>query len=67
MNQDLPAHVRTTVESICALGCDRVNEIIDELESGNTVLETTGLDQTDQHQVLRELKEIMAVYDNKPA
>lgn len=67
MNRDLPAHVRTTVELICELGCDRVNEIIVELDSGNAVQETTGLDPSDRQQVLRELKDIMAVYDKHPA
>ena len=59
----LPVHVQSTIESICELGCDRVNEIIDALERGNTVMETAGLDNADRLRVLLELKEIMAVYD----
>ena len=64
MNPDLPAHVQSTIEYICELGCDRVNEIINTLECGNSVKETSGLDKTDQQRVLLELKEIMAVYDS---
>ena len=61
---NLPAHVQSTIESICELGCDRVNEIIDVLERGNSVDETRSLDKSDQQRVLKELKTIMAVYDN---
>lgn len=64
MNPDLPAQVLATIESICGLGCDRVNEVIDALECGLPVKETNGLDKSDQHQVLIELKAIMSVYDN---
>ena len=63
MNPDLSDHARTAVESICGLGCDRVNEIIDALESGHSVKETAGLDRSDRYQVLRELKDIMSVYE----
>jgi len=67
MNPNLPVHVRTTVESICELGCERVNQIIADLESGKVVTETAGLAQSEQAQVLRELKDIMSVYDRHPA
>ncbi len=67
MNDDLPAHVRTTVESICELGCERVNEIIAELESGHHADETAELSAIDRQKVLHELKTIMAVYDRNPA
>jgi len=62
-----PAHVQSKIESICELGCDRVNDIIDALERGNSVMETAGLDKTDRQRVLLELKEIMAVYDSNQA
>ena len=63
MNDDLPAQVRTTVESICELGCERVNEIIAELESGQRVHETAELSSIDKQTVLHELKAIMAIYN----
>ena len=65
MNPDLSDHARIAVESICGLGCDRVNEIIDALESGQNVRETAGLDRSDRDQVLQELKDIMSVYDRE--
>jgi hypothetical protein len=61
---DPPAHIQSIIESICGLGCGRVNEIIDALERGNSVDETRALDTSDQQRVLMELKAIMAVYDN---
>ncbi len=64
MNPDLPVNVQLTVESICELGCTRVNEIIDALESGTQIEETINLDKTAQQRVLHELKQIMAVYEN---
>lgn len=63
---NIPSQVQASIESICELGCNRVNEIIDALEYGKPVEETQGLDQTDQQWVLIELKAIMAVYENKP-
>jgi len=67
MNPDLPAYVQSRIESICELGCDRVNEIIDTLEAGDSVEEVNGLDKTKQQDVLNELKAIMAVYDDNEA
>ena len=67
MNQGLPDQVRSAVEAICELGCVRVNEIIDSLESGHSVLETGGLNASDRKLVLNELKAIMAVYEKDPA
>lgn len=64
---DLPAHVQSIIESICEPGCDRVNEIIDALECGNSVEEISGLDTAGQQWVLTELKAIMAVYHTDQA
>ena len=67
MKTDLPSHLHTSIESICELGCDRVNEIIAALECGKSVAETDGLDQSERQSLLRELKDIMAVYDTDSA
>ena len=63
MNPDIPVHIQAVIDSVCELGCERVNEIIASLESGESVSEISGLDDSDQHCVLAELKAIMAVYD----
>jgi hypothetical protein len=63
MNPDLPQQVQSVIEAICELGCERVNEIIASLESGNVVSEIAGLNNSEQVAVLVELKAIMSVYD----
>jgi hypothetical protein len=65
MNPDLPAHLQTTIESICEQGCEKVNAVIAALESGHAVEETAELAGTEEQQVLYELKAIMAVYDRE--
>ncbi|MGB5276753.1 MAG: hypothetical protein WBO16_10160 [Gammaproteobacteria bacterium] len=66
MNPQHPAHLQSIIESVCELGCDRVLEIIQSLESGEFVLETAELDKSQQLEVLAELKAIMSVYDRAP-
>ena len=64
MKPDIPAHIQSTIDSICELGCERVNEIIAALECGHEVKETSELDEYARQRVLEELKEIMAIYEN---
>jgi len=63
MNPDPPAHLQAVIDSVCELGCDRIREIIQILESGSSVNEIVGLDHSEQLCVLTELKAIMSVYD----
>lgn len=67
MTIDLPLNIQSCVESICELGCERVNEIIALIEAGKAVDEVGALDREEQNRVLRELKAIMAVYDQEQA
>jgi sulfopyruvate decarboxylase TPP-binding subunit len=67
MTIDLPLNIQSCVESICELGCERVNEIIALIEAGKAVDEVSALDREEQNHVLRELKAIMAVYDQEQA
>ena len=67
MTTDLPLDIQSCVESICELGCERVNEIIALIEAGTVVDEVSALDRDEQNRVLRELKAIMAVYDQEQA
>jgi hypothetical protein len=54
------------VEDICKLGCNRVNEIIEQLERGESIGETTNLGQDETNTLLQELKSIMAIYNKQP-
>ena len=53
------------IEDICNLGCTHVNHIIDQLERGEDISETTKLTQDEASTLLHELKAIMAVYKKK--
>ncbi|EXJ14268.1 hypothetical protein [Imhoffiella purpurea] len=54
--------VEALVEAICQKGCLRVRRDIAVLESGADLPETLGLDPSERQALLRELKDIMAVY-----
>ena len=62
MNPDLPEQVQHAVESICTLGCNRVNEIIADVDQGKAVVELNGLSEDEIRTAKRELQKIMAVY-----
>ena len=55
---------QSVIEALCAKGCRQVWRDIQALEHGETLAETRGLNAVELDQVLRELKEIMAVYDH---
>jgi ribosomal protein S13 len=62
MSPDLPEQVQHAVESICTLGCNRVNEIIEDVDQGIAVKELNGLSKDEIRTVKQELQKIMAVY-----
>jgi hypothetical protein len=53
------------VETICIEGCTTVHDIINTLEQGKSTEHDHTLDATERVQLIKELKEIMSVY-NKP-
>lgn len=53
------------LEDICNMGCSRVNEIIEQLERGENTDATNGLNKEEIDFVVRELKNIMAVYQKR--
>ncbi len=65
MNSVLPDHLQSIVDTICERGCAEVNHCIDALQQGKTDGLTQSLSATEQQIVLRELKCIMAVYEQK--
>ncbi|MEA3409985.1 MAG: hypothetical protein U9R74_00400 [Pseudomonadota bacterium] len=62
----LVTQVDACVERICDLGCAMVYRAITLMEQGKCAREVTGLTCVDRRKVLRELKEIMSVYDARP-
>ena len=51
------------IESICQQGCNSVNDVIDSLEKGEIQDHGKSLNAADRIQLIKELKEIMSVYD----
>lgn len=58
--------VERLVDQICEQGCDAVRSVIRNLEARSPLPETARLDPSAQAALLRELKDIMQVYDNPP-
>jgi hypothetical protein len=58
-----PSKVSTTINDICHDGCDAVNAVIDALEQGKPPPSMENLSRSEQDEVLKELKQIMAVYN----
>jgi len=57
--------ITQAVEAICSMGCESVNAIIATIEAGSVV---EGLSQYSENEIviiLKELKAIMSVYDDK--
>lgn len=53
------------LEALCEKGCRHVWADIDALERGEELRETQGLDDEERGWLLRELKQIMAVYRDR--
>ncbi len=50
------------LEQICEQGCRSVNQVIKQLEKGESIELTRDLNESQQKILLKELKSIMAVY-----
>lgn len=64
MSNPLPQHIQHALEQLCNDGCSAVRGYIAELESGATLPALETFDENEKALVLRELKEIMSVYDD---
>jgi hypothetical protein len=66
MSSDHPLQsgpVADCIEALCRYGCREVWDIIRRLEQGEQMAETHGLDPSQRHLVIAELRAVMAVYD----
>ncbi len=64
MSHDLSTRIVNALEQVCKLGCRRVHEIINDMESGYAPKEIDELGDRDRKVVLDELKKIMDIYKN---
>ena len=62
MNED---NISKAVEAICHQGCTSVSSIIDALEKGASIEQTSHLSYNELIVLLKELKTIMAVYEKR--
>lgn len=62
MNQQKIVH---TITVICDQGCAHTRMLIQALEAGAAIQETTDLDEAERQAVLAELKSIMLIYDQR--
>ena len=53
------------LEALCEKGCRRVWRDIDALERGEDLAETRGLSPEERRWLLREIKQVMAVYSGR--
>jgi hypothetical protein len=53
------------LEQICEQGCRSVNQVILQLEQGQSIDMTQHLNRAQKNRLLQELKSIMAVYAEK--
>ena len=52
------------MENLCQNGCRDVNQIIQLLDQGETPTELSDLEEDERNTIHKELKSIMAVYEN---
>ena len=63
--KNLSPEVEKTIDAVCALGCDVVSVTINSLQKGELRPEYQSLDEIQRASLLRELKSIMAVYQDR--
>ena len=63
MYKKLSPHLQAKIETLCESGCQRVNQVIEQLETQGSIEETRELSDEDCQLLLQELKNIMSVYD----
>ena len=56
--------IEETIESLCSLGCNHVNQLIADAKKGNEIDELSNFKATEISQIIDELSKIMAVYDD---
>ena len=60
MDHDKISHA---IELICNQGCTSVNSVIEALQNGEDIEQARQLNEEETQQLIKELKEIMSVYD----
>jgi len=65
MNPDLSKKVSSKIESLCAAGCNEVNQLLEKSGNDTVLPSLEGFNSSEVQQIIDELNEIMAVYQLK--
>ena len=62
MNAKLSKKAINTIESLCGLGCTRVNQILEDVQNGSEITELNEFNASEKEMIIGELDQIMSVY-----
>ena len=65
MAPDLAKKITHKIEALCEQGCTQVNQLLDRAENGKEIEELSEFSQSEVKQIIKELVEIMSVYDDE--
>lgn len=63
MNPALSTKAIDKIESLCGLGCTRVNQILEDSQNGNEIEELDEFNSSEKELIISELNQIMSVYE----
>ena len=63
MNPALSTKAIDKIESLCELGCTRVNQILEDIQNGNEAEELIEFNSSEKELIISELNQIMSVYE----
>ena len=63
MNPNLSKKVSSKIEELCAHGCTRVNQLLENVKSGENIVERSEFNDAEIRQIIDELTQIMSVYN----
>lgn len=66
-NATLAPHVQSKIESLCAQGCNRVNDLLQRAQQNAALEELSSFNPLEKQQIITELTDIMSVYTDKSA
>lgn len=65
MHPDLSKKARDKIETLCGLGCNQVNQLLEKASNGNDIEELSEFSAYEITLIINELGDIMSVYDEK--
>ena len=63
VNPRLSKKVSSKIESLCAQGCAKVNQLLENAENGKIIVDLSEFNHSEIEQIIDELTQIMSVYN----